>query len=119
MKSLKVLALCALLTVSGQSFAKLTVTPIVFAKGSSCGVFEGNVAGRVFTLQLNAKQDLTINVNAFKPIYPVVKSPNGMALKDVGAESYEYVTKQKGKHEIIFGIEDESYPFAEVKFCAY
>lgn len=119
MKSLKVLSLCALLAVSGQSFAKLTVTPIVFAKGSSCGAFEGNVVGRVFTLQLNAKQDLTINVNAFKPIYPVVKSPNGMALKDVGVENYEYIIKRKGKHEITFEVEDESYPFAEVKFCAY
>lgn len=59
MKALKTLVVCSLLLVGGQSFAN--ITPIKFAKGSSCGSFSGNASGRTFTLQLNANQELIIS----------------------------------------------------------
>lgn len=118
MKTLKVALLCGLMAMGGQAFAKTTTTPIVFAKGSSCGYFDGNVVGRKFTLFLQANQALTIDVDASKPIYPTVKNPKNQILRDIGHE-YEYETQLKGTHSISFDVEDESYPYAEVKFCAY
>lgn len=119
MKTLKILATCALLLIGGQSFAKQTTTPIVFAKGSDCSLFDGDVLGRNFTLNLNANQDLVIQVYAFKPVYPSVKDPKGKLLDNMGSEDFVYRTKAKGKYSVTFAAEDESYPYVEVKFCAY
>lgn len=119
MKALKILAVCSLLAIGGQSVAKQIATPVVFAKGSNCGLFDGNVLGRNFTLNLNANQDLVIQVYAFKPVYPSVKDPKGKLLDNTGSEDFVYRTTTKGKHSVTFAAEDESYPYAEVKFCAY
>lgn len=98
------------------SFAE--TTPIQFAKGSYCGNFEGNVVGRKFTLQLKARQLLSIEMDASKPIYPIVKDPRGKTLAATDdPESYIYNTTRKGKYTVSFEVEDESYPFAEIKFC--
>ena len=94
-------------------------TPIHFAPGSYCGSFDGNVAGRKFTLQLKSDQLLSIEMIASKPIYPIVKDPKGRTLAATDdSESYIYNATRKGKYTVSFELEDESYPFAEIKFCA-
>ena len=119
MSALKILVLCALLAVSSQSLAKQTVTSIVFAKGSNCGSFDGNIVGRKFTLHLGANQNLTIDVDASKPVYPRVRDSKGKPPDEIGDNGFIYKTKAKRKYSVVFEVEDESYPFAEVKFCAY
>ena len=103
--------------VGMASFAE--TTPVQFVKGSYCGSFDGNVVGRKFTLQLNAGQLLSIEVNASKDIYPIVKDPKGKTLVAVDESNpYAYNTTKKGKYTVSFDVEDESYPYAEIKFCA-
>ncbi len=94
-------------------------TPIRFTPGSYCGSFDGNVVGRKFTLQLKANQLLSIEMIASKPIYPIVKDPIGRTLAAADdSESYIYNATRKGKYTVSFELEDESYPYAEIKFCA-
>lgn len=58
MKSLKILAVCALMVVSAPIFAK--TTPISFAKGSHCGSFERDYTNRTFTLNTKANQTIYV-----------------------------------------------------------
>lgn len=119
MKLSQILVLAGMLCVASVGYAK--TTPIVFAKGSTCGMFDGNVAGETFTLQLNKGQVLYIDVDSSKPIMPKVRDPKG---KPVSLD-YEYPngvlayrTTTKGKYSIRFDTADEHYPFAKVEFCA-
>lgn len=117
MKSLKVLAVCALLAVSGQSFAK--TTPIKFAKGSSCGSFSGNAKGRTFTLYLNANQELLISSDDFYSDTKdtIVKNPHGQTLEGSGLRSgISYSTDTKGKYTIKV-IPTTNH--INLEFCAY
>lgn len=119
MKLSQILLLAGMLCVASVSYAK--TTPIVFAKGSTCGMYDGNVAGEIFTLQLNKGQILYIDVDSSKPITPKVSSPQGKSIPI----DYEYPdgvlayrTTTKGKYSVRFDVADNNYPFAEVEFCA-
>ena len=109
------LTACATLPVTAMS---APTTPINFAKGSSCGSFDGNIVGRKFTLDLDANQNFTIDVDASKPVYPIVRDAKGRKLDNLNDFGFSYKTKTKGKNSVVFEVEDESYPFAELKFCA-
>lgn len=121
MKLTKTLLLVCAVCLASTSFAKTKTTPIVFAKGSTCGMYDGNVAGEIFTLQLNKGQILYIDVDSSKPITPKVSSPQGKSIPI----DYEYPdgvlayrTTTKGKYSVRFDVADNNYPFAEVEFCA-
>lgn len=119
MKLSQILLLVGVLCCASTSFAK--PTPIVFTKGSSCGMFDGNVAGEIFTLQLNKKQTLYIDVNSSKPIMAKLRDPQGKSIPlyhEYPNGVLAYRTTTKGKYSVRFDMADESYPFAEVKFCA-
>ncbi|MDO4450355.1 MAG: hypothetical protein Q4B79_05280 [Moraxella sp.] len=117
MKSVKVLALCALLAVSGQSFAK--TTPIVFAKGSYCGSFEGDVVGRRFTLGLMKHQTLFVNPTDRSQYEVIVKNPKGQTLKNNGGSMSGWDIPQNGKYTIIITPFNKGDSYANIEFCAY
>lgn len=117
MKLLKIIAACSLLAFSGQSIAK--TTPIQFAKGSSCGSFSGNAKGRIFTLYLNANQELLINSDDFYSDTQdtIVKNPRGQILQGWGLRSgISYSTDIKGKYTIKV-IPTTNH--IDLEFCAY
>lgn len=116
MKALKVVAVCALLAMSGQSFAK--VTPITFPKGSYCGSFSGDYAGRTFTINLGRGQTLTISgADGVRDV--IVKSPNGKVLHHEGQDYAEWTTRMKGKHTIKLIPYDRNDTYTSIEFCAY
>ncbi|STZ08088.1 Uncharacterised protein [Moraxella caprae] len=117
MKSLKVLAVCALMVVSRQSFAQ--TTPISFAKGSHCGSFEGDYTNRTFTLNTKANQTIyvTIRENARDVEDIKIIDPKGRTTYADGAE-LDFTTKVKGVHKIkIIPYNDAGW--ANIEFCAY
>lgn len=121
MKILKIFALCSLVAISGQSFAK--TVPIVFAKESHCGSFNGDFKGKTFTMQLNKNQILEIDgLKYITPTAPTVKDPKGRVLTNDGwltEEMVRYETTLTGKYTIILDSEDYDDHYADVKFCAY
>ncbi|MDO4441764.1 MAG: hypothetical protein Q4B81_06250 [Moraxella sp.] len=129
MKSLKVLLIFGTIIMSNQSFAnptKSNVTPIVFAKGSHCGSFSGDIDNRQFTLYLNQSQTLEILLNDVRDIFPTVKNPKHKIVNpEYGPYSeyvgYAYFIKTKGKHTITFKTDREYKvnPYAKIEFCAY
>lgn len=117
MKALKALVVCSLLLVGSQSFAN--ITPIKFAKGSSCGSFSGNASGRTFTLQLNANQELIISSYDFyaDTQNTIVKNPQGKTLQGTGLRGgISYVTNAKGRYTIKV-IPTSNH--IDLEFCAY
>ncbi len=94
----------------------MPTTPIKFIKGSYCGSFTGDMSkGRKFTINLGANQEFTIDTgNSY--VASVVDS-KGIILSDQSdsSYSYQYITKNKGKHTIRMSGEVNSY----VEFCAY
>ena len=117
MKALKALVVCSLLLVGSQSFAH--ITPIKFAKGSSCGSFSGNASGRTFTLQLNANQVLIISSYDFYADTrdTIVKNPQGKTLQGTGLpDGILYDTNTKGKYTIKV-IPTSNH--IDLEFCAY
>ncbi|WP_019520686.1 hypothetical protein [Faucicola boevrei] len=129
MKTFKVSAFCAFMVLSGQTFAKpikSEVTPIVFAKGSHCGSFSGDIGNRQFTLYLNQSQVLEILMDDVRDIFPIVKnSKNKIVLDEDHPHSeyvgYAYFIETKGKHTITFKTDREykANPYTKVEFCAY
>ncbi|MDO5050629.1 MAG: hypothetical protein Q4D68_02730 [Moraxella equi] len=118
MKTLKVVAVCALLAISSQSFAN--TVPIKFAKGSYCGSFSGDFKGKTFTIQLGANQ--TLEINGLYLINPIVKDPKGRILKVAGWEGEDvvyYNTTTAGRYTITLRPEDGSGYYGDVQFCAY
>ena len=96
--------------------AMSATTPVKFSKGSTCGSFTGNFAGRNFTLGLGAGQTLTVNAQAYDVI---VKDPRGRTLPYQGQDYGEWVTRSKGTHtiKVIPSPTDGSY--GTIEFCAY
>lgn len=117
----KFIFLLTLALIASPALAKPVVTPIAFAKGSECGYFDGSLANREFTLNLKKNQWIRIGIESSKPITEIVKDPKGKTLKDNDADEWGviYDIKQTGKYRIAFELDDEAYPFAEVKICAY
>lgn len=116
MKSLKVLLICGAMIMSGQSFAN--TVPIKFAKGSYCGSFSGDYAGRTFTIYLNKGQTLRIS-GADGVENVIVKSPNGKVLHHEGQDYAEWTTRMKGKHAIKLIPYDRNDTYTSIEFCAY
>ncbi|TWV82370.1 hypothetical protein [Moraxella sp. VT-16-12] len=116
MKLTKTLLLVCAVCLASTSFAKTKTTPIVFAKGSSCGAFSGEPSGRVFTLFLLPKQTLEISYDGVVSDI-IVKDPKGRTLTNYGAEVYAYETTSKGKYSVkVISNKDE---FVNLNFCAY
>lgn len=117
MKALKVFGICALLAVSGQSFAN--TVPIKFVKGSYCGSFSGNVAGKKFTLQLGVNQVLNINI-PYEDAVPTVKDPKGrnLELVDYIETQYLFDTTIKGQYTVVLKPLNPKNPNVSVEFCA-
>ncbi|AWY19472.1 hypothetical protein LP123_12010 [Moraxella bovis] len=117
MKTFKVLAFCAFMVVSGQSFAKNN--PISFTKGSHCGSFERDYTNRTFTLNTKANQTIyvTIRENARDVEDIKIIDPKGRTTYADGAE-LDFTTKVKGVHKIkIIPYNDAGW--ANIEFCAY
>lgn len=94
-------------------------TPIIFAKGSSCSAYEGNVIDKKFTLNLNAGQTLLINpdmgiVESIDRM--IVQNPKGQILQSLGFS--EWKNKVKGQHNIKI-IPKSGNSFVSVNICAY
>lgn len=122
MKALKVLAVCALIAVSGQSFAKSTITPINFSVGSYCGSFRGDMSDRVFTLHAKAGQQIIIEVSDVNAnvLDVEIKDPRGRILKDVGSDhEWAFNTTKAGKHTITLELEQPKAPNSNFEVCVY
>lgn len=104
----------AILPVTAMS----ATTPVKFSKGSECGSFTGNFAGRNFTLGLGAGQTLTVNAQAYDVI---VKDPRGRTLPYAGAgQDYgEWTIHSKGTHTIKVIPSPNEGSYGTIEFCAY
>lgn len=114
MKAFKVLAICALMAVSTQSFAN--TVPIKFAKGSSCGSFSGNPKGKVFSLYLKAGQIFGVETQSgyARALYPDGKWHNPMPVTNPDLSQFE--TTVNGLYKIKIVSPDN---YADIQFCAY
>ena len=87
----------ALLSLALTSHA-MPKTEVIFAKGSNCGSFKGDLtSGKLFTVELGPKQALTVSTDGH---VQVVKDSNGESLEDEGGYDYRYVTKHPGTHTV-------------------
>lgn len=128
MKSLKILAVCALMAVSGQSFAKPNITNLTFAKGSFCTSFDGNIVNREFVVYTKAEQELAVNPKsqtiAKDSATISVKDPKGRLLKEYSSDNWkgwQFFTQRAGKHTITItpDIDDDEAVFVNFEVCAY
>ncbi|OOR87209.1 hypothetical protein B0181_10845 [Moraxella caviae] len=110
----KILLAASLLALTTPSFAK--VTPIKFAKGSYCGSFSGNYAGRTFTLGLGAGQTLEIRNRYANPI---VRDPKGRKVYHEAGSEWVYFIKTKGTYKITLHPFGNEGTYDNITFCAY
>lgn len=93
-------------------------TPVVFAKGSYCGSFTGNVQhGRTFRLGLLANQDFIVtNIGNGQINVAAVDGPNGRIKGSRYGNSKRYYISKNGRHDVlIFANTGHS----SIEFCAY
>lgn len=119
------MALTIVITLPMTAMSK--TTPIVFAKGSNCSSYSGNVIGKKFTLFLKANQELSIDVSDL-PFNPIVYAPQGKLIipEIVGSykgdpdKTYHQVKKtpKKGIYTIVLKPEEKAQ-YADVEFCVY
>ncbi len=112
----KLLSTALLLPLTANA---MPTTVIKFAKGSTCGIFAGDLSkGRKFTLNLGANQELIIHANNIDNAQvDSVIDAKGTFLGEQGKyDSYSYKIKNKGKH--IIRMHSDKKP-TEVEFCAY
>ncbi|WP_066804667.1 hypothetical protein [Moraxella oblonga] len=129
MKSVKVLVFCALLVVSGQSFAKIPkAIEIKFDKGDYCATYEIDTRSDLH-IYLNKNQKFTINLIA-GIAKPHLTNSKGDGIKydydevysqkyDIKQAQWKYHIANKGKYMIGFDIPHDSHTYAELEFCAY
>lgn len=119
-------ALCAFLCVSALMatpiVANAKTTVIKFPRGSYCSSFTGDYAGRTFTLNLGARQTLTVMPSGgVRDV--IVKNPRGQIMEmreeDNGSEADIRRTTMKGTHKITLRPFDRNDTYASVQFCAY
>lgn len=129
MKIFKILAVCALVVVSGQSFAKPpTDIEIKFKKGDYCATYEIDTRSDLH-IYLNKNQKFTINLIA-GIAKPHLVNSKGDDIKyeydevysqkyDTNQSQWKYHIASKGKYTIGFDIPHDSHTYAELEFCAY
>ncbi|WP_019520687.1 hypothetical protein [Faucicola boevrei] len=129
MKIFKILAVCALVVVSGQSFAKPPKDiEIKFKKGDYCATYEIDTRSTLH-IYLNKNQTFTIDLIAgiAKP-YLTNSKGDGVEFDyskvysqkyDIKQAQWKYHIANKGKYTIGFDIPHDSHTYAELEFCAY
>ena len=93
-------------------------TKVVFAKGSYCGSFTGNVRhGRTFRLGLLANQDFIItNTGDGQINVASVKGPNGIIRGSRIGNAKGYYISKSGPHDILIYANSNH---SSIEFCAY
>ncbi|MFB2538156.1 MULTISPECIES: hypothetical protein [unclassified Acinetobacter] len=123
MKLSKIFIMASILTVFTINTAQAKTTPIQFAKGSTCGYFVGDVAGRIFTLDLAKGQDLQINSESIEKIQ--VKQPNAKVIKPYYSftegnnpkKYWNWKIERNGKYSVTIHAKDD-HSYINVGFCA-
>lgn len=120
MKSLKVLTLCALMAVSGQSFAKTTTTEIKFTKGSHCGAYSGDIKNKKFDIYLQKNQTLQITVGSENVDDVIVRNPKGRPIKAEWVDDFFwlYHIPNGGKYTIYLKPHQQNY-YTDFNVCAF
>lgn len=123
-RSLSKSALCAFLCVSALMatpvVANAKTTVIKFPRGSYCSSFSGDYAGRTFTLNLGARQTLTVKPEAYSGVRNIiVKNPRGQAMRPNGHDGETWITTMKGTHKITLIPYDRNDTDGYIEFCAY
>ncbi|PNK61330.1 hypothetical protein [Psychrobacter sp. FDAARGOS_221] len=106
----------ALLATSAQ--AAEPTTKLVFAKGSYCGSFSGDLKrGKRFSLWLLANQEVIIRNTGYSKIkVAYIDSPNGRVKGEHFDNMTSFYTTKRGNHYIkIYGSDHHS----SVEICAY
>ena len=106
----------------GISFS-LTATaknvPIIFAKGSECGSFSGNVQGQTFILGLGKNQLFTVSPDDRSAYRVIVRDPSGHILRLNAGSMGGWTINQTGKHRINIIPFNKNNSYANIDFCAY
>ncbi|MDO4251194.1 MAG: hypothetical protein Q4C68_06760 [Moraxella sp.] len=118
-KKLAVATTASLLLAMPVAYAKTPTTKVVFAEGSYCGNYEGQINGaRNFTLTILKGQTVYISSDTdYDGISSITaKNPQGKLMKDVGdSDSFAFNITKTGKHTIT--VKGDNY--VNLKFCAY
>lgn len=128
MKALKVVTICVLLLVGGQSFAN-TAKPIqiTFPKGETCHDFNtkvGKKPNQTFVLALTENQQLGFQIQSNAKINIHITDPNQKPLINVGElvdfypTVYLYEPTMTGLYSISFTTENKSNAKIDVRVCA-
>ena len=113
MKKLALSALVCALCVAPAYAA--TNVPIVFPKGSYCGSYTGQVAGKSFSLSVAKGQTIDVTVGGGE--LTKVVSPRGKSIyfEDNADGTYRLRTSQKGTYKFYI---TGGGGYADVNFCA-
>lgn len=108
-----IIAGCTLLVLLSSALPAqaLPSSEVIFNAGSNCGSYQGDLtAGRLFKLELESKQELTVKTDGH---VQSVQDNQGKSLEDMGGYDYRYLTQHAGTYTIqMVGRSD-----SEVEFC--